>query len=172
MAESCSGTVTVKINSTMLGDPATSLSTPKSNVVKNYAIAFTNGTGANKAEQIHQVQGTIAASGTDAIDLSGSLTNAFGTTVVFTKIKGIVVSAASGNTNDVQVISDATNGFINWCQATADGINVEPGGVFALISPSSGGYAVTAATGDILNIVNSAGGTSVTYDLWLIGETS
>ncbi len=172
MAESCSATVEIKINSTMLGDPSGALNTPQSVINKTYTVAMTNGTGANKAEQIHQVQGTISASGTDAIDVSGTLTNAFGTTVVFTKIKGIILFAATANTNDVEIISDPTNGLVNWCKATSDGIIVEPGGMFALISPSSGGYAVTAATGDLLNITNSAGGTSVTYDLWIIGETT
>jgi len=32
-------------------------------------------------------------------------------------------------------------------------------------------YAVTAGTGDLLKVANSAGGTSVTYDIVIIGSS-
>jgi len=42
--------------------------------------------------------------------------------------------------------------------------------MFAVYDPSAGGYAVTNSTGDILQIANSSSGTSVTYDIIVIGE--
>jgi hypothetical protein len=56
--------------------------------------------------------------------------------------------------------------------AASDGIQVQPGGIFLLVTPSSGGYAVTASTGDLITMTNSAGSTSVTYDVIIAGETS
>ena len=66
----------------------------------------------------------------------------------------------------------ATNAFINWVGNATDIITVQPNGIFFLMNPTAGGYAVTAATGDILKIANSGAGTSVTYDIIIIGETT
>lgn len=170
MAEEFSGSLTISVDVTQKN--TVDLSTILDNVKKTYSTAFTNGQGANKAENIFHDQRTVTASATDSLDLSGSLTNKFGTTVAFTKIKGIIVFAAAANTNDVQVQGPASNGFINWILAAGDGIAIQPGGVFALVNPSSGGYAITAGTGDLLDFVNSAGGTSVVYDVIIIGETT
>lgn len=170
MSETLIGTVTITVD--MTNTNTVDLSTINDNVKKAYSITYTSGTGANAAEAMFHDQRTITASSTDSLDLSGTLANKFGTTVVFTKIKGIIVSAASANTNDVQVTSSAANGFVNAFLATSDGVVVEPGGMFCLVSPSANGYAVTAATGDLLDIINSAGGTSVVYDIIIFGETS
>ncbi len=94
MAETFSGDATINVNLTNTN--AVDLSTILDNIKKTYNINFTNGTGANKSEAIFHDTRQIAASATDQLDLSGTLTNKFGTTVVFTKIKGIFVSAASG----------------------------------------------------------------------------
>ena len=87
-------------------------------------------------------------------------------------MKGIIVFAAVGNTNNVLVGNSGVNGFINWVSDTTDQLVVKPGGIFLLYDPTVGGYGVTAATGDLLKITNSGAGTSVTYDIILIGETS
>lgn len=55
---------------------------------------------------------------------------------------------------------------------SSDIINIRPGGALILLAPDATGYAVTAGTGDLLRIANSAGSTSVTYDIILIGATS
>jgi hypothetical protein len=55
--------------------------------------------------------------------------------------------------------------------AASDGIDVQPGGVFLWVAPTTG-VTVTAATGDILNIDNSSSGTSVTYDVVIIGTSA
>lgn len=170
MAETLAGSVTVTVN--MTNTNTVDLSTIPDNVKRIYNTAFTSGAGANKAEAIFHDTRTISASSTDQLDLSGALTNKFGTTVVFTKIKGIIVSAASGNTNDVHVKSTTTNGMVNMFLATSDGVVVQPGGVFALVNPTSGGYAVTAATGDLLDIINGGAGTTVAYDIIIFGETT
>lgn len=129
---------------------------------------FGNGTGANQASQQFYDSRTLVASATENLDLAGSLTNAFGATITFTKIKAIAVKAAAGNTNDVQVSRGSSNGFVGFL-AASDGLVVRPGGVFLLTAPDANGIAVTAGTGDILTITNSAGSTPVTYEIWILG---
>ncbi len=148
------------------------LSTAKDNMVFSKSFAITDGTGINKAESIFRDQRTLTASSNEDLDLSGVLTDSFGATINFTKIKAIMVAAASGNTNDVLVGGAAASQFINWVSDPTDQIVVQPNGIFFLMNPTSGGYGVTGTSADLLRITNSAGGTSVTYDIIIIGETT
>ncbi len=131
--------------------------------------AFTNGTGANQANMVYGGTRTLSASTSESLDLDSDLANAFGNTIVFTSIKGIIIVAAAANTNDVLVGGAASNQFINWVADATDKIVIKPGGMFCLMNPSAAGYAITAETGDLLKIANSSSGTSVTYDIILIG---
>jgi hypothetical protein len=138
--------------------------------VLNYSQTYTltNGTSSNQANMFWADTRTLTASSSDDLDVAGGLTNAFGDTITFTKLKGIIVFAAAANTNNVLIGGDAASiatltGNIN------DVIVVRPGGFFAVCAPDATGYAVTATTADILQIANSAGSTSVTYDIILIG---
>ena len=130
---------------------------------------FSNGTGANQAKEIFTDTRTLSASATENLDLSGVLLDVFGNSLVFTKIKAMLVSADPTNTNDVQVGGAATNAFINWVANATDVVNVKPGGMFMITAPDANGFAVTAATGDILKVTNSGAGTSVTYTIVIIG---
>ena len=160
----------VILNSTF--SKAQDMSTAKDilNVKKLFQIA--DGIGANKAESIFHDQRTFTASSTEDLDLSGVLLDAFGVAIAFTKIKTIIVAAVIANTNNVLVGGAASNQFLNWTSDPTDEIVVKPGGVFMLHDPTAGGYAVAAGTGDLLKIANSAGGSSVVYDVIIIGETS
>lgn len=133
-----------------------------------YNMLLTDGTGANQAKQIWTDTRTLTASSTENLDLSGTLVNALGVTLVFTKIKAVIVVADSGNTNNVNVGGAASNTMLLFGDPT-DIVPVRPGGMFALTAPDSTAYAVTAATGDILKVANSSSGTSVTYTIIVIG---
>lgn len=130
---------------------------------------LSNGTGANQANQIFTDTRTLTASSSENLDLAGGLTDAFGNTITFTKIKGIFVVADSANTNDVLVGGAASNGFSSWVNDPTDVVKVKPGGGFATIAPNSTGLAVTAGTGDILKVANSGGTTSVSYTIVIVG---
>lgn len=142
------------------------------NISQNIGYAstttLTNGTGADQANMIFTDTRTLAASNSEDLDLAGGLTDVYGTTITFTKIKGIIIKASSANTNNVVVGGDAS-GLVNWVGNANDVINVRPGGMFCLMAPDATAYAVTGSTGDLLQIANSSSGTSVTYDIILIG---
>lgn len=133
-------------------------------------IRMATGTATGLADLLFTDTRTLSASGTEDLDLKGSLLTPLGQAFTPAKLKGIIVSAASGNTNDVNVSRSAANG-VPLFAAAGDLIPVKPGGVFAWFAPGAG-VTVTASTGDLITITNSSSGTSVTYDIVLIGTSA
>lgn len=151
---------------------AVDLGNPTVSIAKRVAMALASGIIANAADVIFADTRTIAASGTDTLDLAGGgLVDSLGTAFAPLKLKGLLVVAAGANVNNVQVTRPASNG-VPLFLAAGDGIPVLPGGYFAWASPNLAAIAVTAGTGDLIAIVNSAGGTSVDYDLVIVGTSA
>lgn len=147
------------------------LSTPSAPLDYSKQMPFLQGVAAGQADMIFSDNRTVAPSATDALDLAGSLAGPFGGTLTFARIKMIAVFAAVGNTNNCNFLMPASNG-VPLFLAAGDGLPVHPGGGFIWYAPSAAGVVVTPATGDLLNVVNSAGGTSVTYDLIIVGASA
>lgn len=168
MSESFSGQLSVNVTAALR--TTLDIGTGIHNVSQTYTNNFANGTGADQANQMWTDTRTLTASSTENLDMSGALTNTFGTTVAFTSVKAIVIKAAAANTNDVVVGGAASNAFSAMFGDATDKLVLKPGCVFSLLNPNANGYAVTAATADILKIANSSSGTSVTYDIIIIGE--
>lgn len=135
-------------------------------------ISLATGTGVNQADLLYHAQRTLTASSNEDLDLAGSLTDAFGATLTFTRIKAILISAAAANTNNVVVGGAASNAFINWVSDSTDKIIIRPGGTFALFASDATAYAVTASTADLLRVANSGAGSAVTYDIAIIGASA
>jgi hypothetical protein len=133
------------------------------------SYVLTDGTGANQAKSVFVDTRTLTASATEDIDLSGVLLDAFGTAILFTKIKALIISADATNVNDVVVGGASANQAFPFFGAATERVKVKPGGVVAFIAPDVNGYAITAGTADLLKILNSAGGTSVIYTIAIVG---
>lgn len=147
------------------------LSTPTDALDYTTRIALSSGTGSGQADMLWHDTRTINASSNEDIDLAGSLTGTLGGTLTFARIKGLVIAAASGNSNNVQVARGSSNGFTLFL-AASDGLVVRPGGLVAWFAQDATGIAVTAGSSDILNIANGGAGTSVTYDIVVIGASA
>jgi hypothetical protein len=147
------------------------LSTPTSSLAVRQQMNFAQGAGAGQADMIWHDRGTIAASATTSLDLAGGLAGPFGGNLTFARIKALLVRAAAANTNNVNVVRPASNG-VPWTLAAGDGFPVKPGGVFWWYDPTAAGVAVTAGTGDLLDLVNSGAGTSVTYEIVIVGAAT
>jgi len=135
------------------------------------SAAYSSGTGAGQVDRVYTATRTLSASATEDLDLAGSLTDALGNTAIaFARIKSILVSAAAANTNNVQVTRPASNG-VPWLMAAGDGIALRPGAAVAWLSGAAdaSGVVVTAGTGDLITVTNSAGTTSVTYTIVITG---
>ena len=134
-------------------------------------IKLATGTGSDQADKIFHDRRTLAASATEDLDLAGSLVDALGATITFARMKALIVVAAAANVNNVNVIRPAANG-VPLFLAASDGVPVRPGGVLAWIAPDATAVAVTAGTGDLITFTNSGAGTSVTYDVVIIGASA
>lgn len=129
------------------------------------------GTGDGQADTVFIDQRTISASSSEELDLSGSLTDPLGGAAVFAEIAAIEVRAAAGNTNDVVVGGASSNAFVGPFGAADNTIAVAPGAVLVLHHPA-GGWAVTAGTGDLLQVANGGSGSAVTYDIVIVGRSA
>lgn len=137
-----------------------------------WSAPLTTGTGANQADKMYAASVTLGISSGQDIDLAGVLTDPFGVALTFVKLKAVAIKAAVGNTNNVNVSRPATNG-VPWFLAASDGFALGPGGIFLWVNPAAAGIAtVTAATGDILRFDNSGAGSTVTFDIVLIGTSA
>ena len=132
---------------------------------------MSSGVGASQADKLFSDTRTIAASGTDDLDLAGVLTDPLGATITMARIRGLIVVAASGNTNNV-VMGVGTNPITTILGGTTPTLNIRPGGFLALFAPDAVGYVVTASTADILRFANSGAGTGVTYDIVILGAST
>ena len=160
------GSVDISINATQVG--AADLGNPTVKVAISESEQFTAGNAAlGTADILFKDTRTLAASGTENLDLAGVLADAFGATITAAEIVVIYVKAADANTNNV-VIGNVANGFVGPLGATGT-YTVSPGDYYLAVSRA--GWAVTAATADLLKVTNSAGGTPVTYDVVIVGRT-
>lgn len=137
------------------------------NPVLSLKTSLANGTGDNEANQVFADTRSLAAATAEELDLSGGLTDAFGNSVAFTAIKSIMIKADSANAGDIQVGGAAANAFNTWCGDAADIVNIQAGGAFVIVAPNAG-FAVTAATADLLKINNLSAGAS-SYSISLTG---
>lgn len=144
---------------------------PAYNFKGGKTVTLTNGVAINQADKVFADQRTLAASASENLDVSGgALTDAYGATFTLVKMKILMVCAASGNTNNVVLGGNANS--VPFLSAAATTVSIKPGGCFQLADPSLAGITVTNTTGDIIQVANSAGSTSVTYDIIIVGTSS
>jgi len=130
---------------------------------------FSQGTASvDQTNVLYQATRTLAASTGEDLDLAGLLTDALGATISAAEVTAIYVEAHAANTKDVAVTRPASNGIPLFALASG-GVNVGPGDFFLLTSRK--GIAVTAGTGDLIHVANSGAGSSVTYDVVIVGRT-
>jgi hypothetical protein len=137
------------------------------------SVALASGIGAGQADKVFSDRRTLAASATEDLDLAGVLLDPFGATITFARIKGLVVSAAAANVNNVVVGAASGSPWAGLLGATHT-LTLRPGACFAVMAGQADGtaYAVTATSADLLKVANSSSGTGVTYDIVIIGASA
>lgn len=112
---------------------------------------------------------SIATSSSQSLDLSGSLADALGTTNVFSKVYAVLIQNLSVTTGqNIQIGGDSNH--VPIFGAGADYATIGPGGFFYVTSTIDG-WTVTAGTGDILKIANSAGGQTISVAVAVLGKS-
>lgn len=131
-------------------------------------LQFTAGTDAtNKLDVLFSDTRTLAGSANEDLDLAGALTDAFGASITAAELVLLFVKARSG-ANTINVSRPASNGVPIFL-AAGDGVPVLQGEFFLFVSQK--GVAITAGTGDKVNIANSGAG-NVSYDIVVLGRTA
>ncbi len=131
-------------------------------------ITLDSGTGADQADRVFFDERTLAGSASEDLDLAGVLTDAFGATVTFAKIRAIYVENLGTGSNNIIVGAAAATAFVGPFGANTHTVAVGPGGVLAMVNRHTAGWAVGAGATDLLKIANSTSG-SVTYRIVIIG---
>lgn len=136
-----------------------------------HAASLVSGTGAGAADRVFTDERTLVASATEDLDLAAVLVDAFGAAITFAKIKALIIAAAAGNTNNINVSRPAGATGVPLFLAISDGFVLPPGFCNAWFGEGAG-VVVTPGTGDLITITNAAGGTPVTYKVIIIGTSA
>lgn len=151
----------VSVNFSVHDDKSQSglLATSEFDAQINFALALGEGVGAAQFNLAYMAERTLATGATDSIDLAGVLTDAFGATITAVEVVAIVIMnrQKDGTANTTTLtIGGGSNPIVGFATAVLD-----PGSIILLAGgDASGAFVVTAATGDLLQIVNSAGATN------------
>ncbi|WP_291295815.1 hypothetical protein [Elioraea sp.] len=165
-------TSTVDLSVAALYTKILDLQSASAPVQAKFTVSLAEGTGANQANRVFADRRTLAASATENLDLAGVLLDAFGDTIALARVKVLIVRASAANTNNVIVGGAGSNGFVGPFGAAAHTASVRPGGMVAFACADATGWPVTAGTADLLQIANSGAGTSVEYEVIIIGATA
>ena len=149
------------------------LVTPSAPLDWQRKVQLTSGTAAGQADRCFSDTRTIAASSSEDLDLVGTLVDPLGATFSPVRIKGIAIAAAAGNTNNV-VVGGAS--ATQWAAllGTTGTVTLRPGAFFCAIAgvADATGYVCAAGSTDLLKIANSSSGSTVTYDIVIIGASA
>lgn len=155
-----------------LSNTSADLAVPSANFNFGQSFHLDNGTGLNAADKLYADTNTLAASANVDVDLAGGLTDALGAALTFARVKALFLQASLSNANNVVIGGAASNQFVGPFGAAAHTFAVKPGGFMGWVAPDATGWPVTAGTGDLLRIANSGAGTSVTYNVVIIGASA
>lgn len=129
---------------------------------------FKDGTGAGQVDRIFANRYTLAAAGTQSLDLAGVLLDYRGIAITMAKVRGIYVAADDANgTNVLTLTRPASNGVPIYI-AAGDGDDYAAGDTRMWASKT--GRAVTAGTGDLLLITNTGTG-NATVEIVIVGTS-
>ncbi len=148
------------------------LATGPITISKQYSQGFGSGTGAAQADLLFADQRSVATGATDSLDLAGVLAPLVGTSLItMVGVKLVVLFSLPTNTTNLTVTRPATNGVPLFGAASATLAAIKPGCLFVWYDNTAAGVVVTAGTGDLIDIVNSAGATAV-YDIYVLGDSA
>ena len=178
LTASVSGGVNWTHTNTVTGDNSATVTDQNSDT---YSQSFTNGTGAiNTIDLKYSVMVTLAGAATNTLDLYNSLTDSFGATINFARIKVISVRVLSSDDDATSLggpvdIGNAANPLVNWISVGTTKVRV--GGTaakkafFLLSTADAVGYAVTATTGDNFMLTNVHATSTVLARVTFLGST-
>lgn len=134
-------------------------------VSESRSFRFESGIDENQCDLVWSDQGSLAGPGSVTLDFQ-ALTNIFGTTINFEKIRAIVIENTGDQT--LHVGGASANQLASLFGDVSDKLVIPAGGKVMIIAPTTA-YAVSASAKD-LKIANVGTG-ATTYNIWVIGTT-
>ena len=160
------GTIAINVNMSHT-KAGVDLSTPKDSLARSYSLAFADGTAVDQADEIYHDQVALAASANTTLDLTGGLTDAFGTAITGAEIACLIIK--NNDTVTTLSVGNATNAVESMWESSTDAIIINPLGVFMIGSTSATGHSLTATTADELKLTRGAGTvTDNTFDIIIV----
>lgn len=158
------------------------LSTVKDDDVISVLKSLASGTGSDQVNRMwHDRRRLTPSSGTDLLDLAGDLSDVFGNTLTFAKIKVLYVhnkGVRDGSDytqtagQDLLIGGAASNAWAAFLDNDQSAkVRLRSGGRFLWTAPEDGGR-VIAGTNDILQVDwdgSAASGDDIDYDIFLAG---
>jgi len=143
------------------------LSTAKDSLSYTINKTFSNGSGTTQvADLVYHASRTLTTGASETLDLQGGLTDAYGNTLNFVRVKSIVIEQTSASMT--LTVGNATAPVVLFDPATAT-MAIKPSGVFAVSFPLAG-VSIATETSDGLKILNSSGDSSI-YKIWITGTS-
>lgn len=161
MARQVQGRIAVSVD---LAERNTAVGTGSAIAQLSHAAAvealIASGTSEGQMDRVYSDAITVTTTPTD-VDLAGSLSSEIGAgTTTFVKVSMVYIRNKSPSGSGNVVIGGDTNALLMF-GAAAHTLTLPPGGVFLWYAPP--GVAVTAGTGDILQLAASSGSVELEY---------
>ncbi len=163
------GTIKAAISLTLIGNA--DLGMQKATLPFANEIVISSGTGSGQGDLAFFDNRTLAASTSEELDLAGGLSDSFGVTLTFVEVVAIYIKAAAGNGGNIAIGGAAANAFLGPFADATDIINLAAGESFVITNMATG-WPVTAATADLLKILNDDSGAAGSYDVTIIGRSA
>jgi hypothetical protein len=128
------------------------------------SITYSNGAGANQANQFYQATRTFSGT-TDAITVDATNKDSYGTTLAMVRVKAIFIQNTSTHN---QTFFGGSNALVGPLGATST-VTLPPGGFACFATPDATGWTVTASTADV---INATGTNADTYNIVILGSTT
>lgn len=139
------------------------------------ALTFTNGTGANKCNQLWADTRTLANGASEDIDVYNPATaDAVGNAFTIATVKGLIIINNSTTESDTVTIGGkgTTAGWTSFLSANTYTAKITGGATLILMQPGSTGYVAGASTTNHILTVAATAATSLTYTIIIIGATA
>lgn len=161
MAQTFTGRLSIGISGTYTNDAAVGADVTQL-VSETVNVSITSGVGANQANRYVKKTGTATTTPADAVDLSGTSADDFGTTTDMTEILLIFIKNTGSSVN---LIVGGEAGDITWLAAD---LIVPPGGCALLYAAGASGMPVSGGSTDTIAVTSAS--STTTYEITIIGR--
>lgn len=166
MAISGSVSASINITDSRSVGVTTGGQTQKLTGAASWQNAFGSGAGALQGNVLYAATRTLSGASED-VDLSGVLSDLYGSTVTMVRVKAVFIRNNS-TANNITVGAASSNQWSTMLNSTGT-ITLHPGAYFSAATPTAAGWTVTAGTGDILKVAGTSG---QSYDVVILGASS